>query len=483
MQRIQCIRDRITERAERIQMLFGDREFCCPSSSSSSGIPFIEISGIPFPGETITVEGAETYTLYILRNGVVIYSEVKSDETFEVPVWVRDGDEIQCSWSNKLYIKFPEYWNTEDSWDQIQDYWGLLHGENSPAYSKIELKGMSIDFSEPSNGRWCGGAIGMDGKIYCAPKDCSTILVIDPKTDTAQQSNFGLDLSQGGTRRYKGGILAKDGLVYLLPASAPNFIVIDTVNQIYSQETWGADVAANGQWRGGILHPNGKIYLLPQNTPDLLVIDTINHTASREAMGSSYFNVDAYCGGNLGQDGKIYCVPYNAPDVLIIDPATNSVERKNFGLDLTGDRKWRNAVNGPDGKIYCCPHIQNKFLVIDPISQTAELKDYGLVMDTTFEKYRSGVVGADGLMYFIPYDTNKILVVDAYNDSAWFTDIAPEGPPILSGGLKWRGAFQALNGAIYGIPALEQGVLKLSPYDTTIIPDPQVLLSVYYNKK
>src|SRR5690606_35428099 len=84
---------------------------------------------------------------------------------------------------------------------------------------------MGVDLS--GSNKWYGIAPGPDGKLYCAPRDATDILVIDPATGTATRTNFGLGLS--GSNKWYGIAPGPDGKLYCAPFSATDILVISPV--------------------------------------------------------------------------------------------------------------------------------------------------------------------------------------------------------------------------------------------------------------
>ena len=71
--------------------------------------------------------------------------------------------------------------------------------------------------------KWYGGVLAPNGKIYGIPFDASTILEIDPETQTT--STFG---SLAGSAKWVGGVLAPNGKIYGIPFGASTILEIGT---------------------------------------------------------------------------------------------------------------------------------------------------------------------------------------------------------------------------------------------------------------
>ena len=69
--------------------------------------------------------------------------------------------------------------------------------------------------------KYYGGVLAPNGKIYCTPFNATSVLVIDPETNTT--STFG---SISGTSKYPGGVLAPNGKIYCVPFNATSVLAI-----------------------------------------------------------------------------------------------------------------------------------------------------------------------------------------------------------------------------------------------------------------
>mgnify|MGYP000376963194 CR=1 FL=1 len=136
---------------------------------------------------------------------------------------------------------------------------------------------------------------------------------------TATRSAMGASLADSG--KFFGGVVGADGKIYGIPSVATDVLIIDPVAGTASRNTFGLSLTGSSKWTGGVLAPNGKIYCMPYGAVNILIIDTIAGTASRSTMGASFLDSNKFSGGVLGPDGKIYGIPNNSTDILIIDPA------------------------------------------------------------------------------------------------------------------------------------------------------------------
>ena len=263
--------------------------------------------------------------------------------------------------------------------------------------------------------KYAGGCLGGDGKIYFVPRSTeATVLVVDPATETAIQTDFGLPLGTGAVEEQKwiGASVGLNGKIYCIPFLGDKVMVIDPATSTAELTNFGLDLTDADKSVGAQLHPNGKIYCAPRGAPDVLVIDTNLPTATairtnfglNLATGSGGLNGMKYAMPKLGMDGKIYCLPRTAPNFLVIDPATDTAAFKDFGLDmsahtaLTGSGYTISGAVGADGKIYCAAvesATPKSGLIVDVLKQTATYTDFGLGATITYsDEFADAVRGA-----------------------------------------------------------------------------------------
>jgi streptogramin lyase len=288
--------------------------------------------------------------------------------------------------------------------------------------------------------KWAGTNLAPNGKIYAIPYSSTTVLKIDPDTDTA--STFG---SLSGTEKWASGVLAQNGKIYAPPALGTNILKIDPDTDIAS--TFGS-FGAGYKWWGGVLAPNGNIYCYPYAATSILKIDPSTDTSS--TFGSLTYTTEGWLGGALAPNGKIYCSPGSATTILKIDPDTDTASQ--FG-SIAGTSKYWGAILAPNGMIYCVPHNSTTVLKIDPNTDT--VSTFGSVSGST-QKWVGGFLAPNGTIYCIPRtNTNTILAIDTTSDTvSEFGSIA--GSNKYSGG-----AVFAPNGHAYAAPYEATTVLKL----------------------
>ena len=123
---------------------------------------------------------------------------------------------------------------------------------------------------------WAGGALGGDGKVYCAPYQRAEVLVIDPATSNVSYLN--VPTFPLLTNKYAGAVTGPDGKVYCVPHNASSVMCIDPFTSVVT--SFGNVGTATAKWYGGSLAPDGKIYCAPYTGGNVLVIDTLTKSVS-----------------------------------------------------------------------------------------------------------------------------------------------------------------------------------------------------------
>ncbi|MCK9557026.1 MAG: DUF2341 domain-containing protein [Candidatus Cloacimonetes bacterium] len=128
--------------------------------------------------------------------------------------------------------------------------------------------------------KWHGGVLASNGMIYGIPYSSTSILKIDPTTDTA--TTFG---TVSGS--WHGGVLASNGMIYGIPYNSTTVLKIDPITD--TATTFGS-LTGSTKWAGGVLATNGIIYGIPKSSTTILKIGTILDDVPQDFCLSRYFN-------------------------------------------------------------------------------------------------------------------------------------------------------------------------------------------------
>jgi hypothetical protein len=242
-----------------------------------------------------------------------------------------------------------------------------------PSTDTATLENFGLTISTSQN-KWTDGVLGNDGKIYCIPSMATDILIIDtnPSVATATRSTLGATFappgSGGGDMQWIDGVKANDGRIFCVPYSASSVLIIDPATNSASlnnfELTFGGSNAQN--WSRGALGIDGKIYCAPRNASSILVIDPATNTAELKTYGLDLSEPDKYSSAYTLSDGKIYMPPSLETTMLVIDVVRQIAFRMPLpGIaQLTRSNYFIGGVVGTDGKLRCPPRSTNKFIVI-----------------------------------------------------------------------------------------------------------------------
>jgi hypothetical protein len=250
---------------------------------------------------------------------------------------------------------------------------------------------------------WIGGVLAPNGKIYCIPYNSTSVLVIDPHTETISYIT-GLSSDSG---KWAGGILAPNGKIYCIPYNSSSVLIINPLTNTVDSTSITVDISPN-KWFGGVLSTNGKIYCIPYDSTSVLVIDPALNTTTTPITGLT--GTSKWRGGSLAPNGKIFCIPYDSTSVLVIDPALNTTTTPITGL--TGSSKWYGSVLASNNRIYGIPYNSTSVLVIDPTPATPTALTTTIISLSGSAKWAGGVLGTNGKIYCVPYDSTSALVID-----------------------------------------------------------------------
>jgi hypothetical protein len=212
--------------------------------------------------------------------------------------------------------------------------------------------------------KWCGGVLAPNGNIYGVPHSSTDILVIDTSNDTVTTlppSTFTSDVQTllAGNFKFRGGVLGADGCVYMVPSSSTSVLRLDpstNTAQLITVTNW-----VNNGWQCGVLAPNGNIYCMPHDSSQVLVVNTLPHTStgpygSTSTIPTALTTQSArFGGGTLAPNGKIYAMPMSAGACLVIDPVANTATATTLGATWSGTTLTVGSVLAPNGKIYGVP--------------------------------------------------------------------------------------------------------------------------------
>jgi flagellar motor protein MotB len=217
-----------------------------------------------------------------------------------------------------------------------------ITSSSGPTTTSLKTKEVvvAIECGVAGNNKW-GGIAAVGSKLYCAPYNASSVLVIDADADKISMIECGV----AGGDKWR-GIAAVGSKLYCAPHYASSVLVIDAETGTVSTIECG--VAGNCKWFG-IAAVGSKLYCAPYNASSVLVIDVETDKVSTIECGviGNY----KWC-GIAAVGSKLYCAPFKASSVLVIDAETNKVS--TIECSVPGHEKWR-GIAALGSKLYCGP--------------------------------------------------------------------------------------------------------------------------------
>lgn len=311
-----------------------------------------------------------------------------------------------------------------------------------------------------------GATIAENYYIYGVPSSATSILKIDPTTET--YTTFS-SLS-AGTFKYGGSCYATNGKIYHCPQNARSVMVIDTSNDsVYYFDTTGVVAADNvgtltgsQKWYGIYQGANGKLYCAPYNATEVMVIDPSNDSISFiDSAGATTF-----VGGNLSGSQKwdsgvvygnfIYCAPSDATDFLKINTSANTCAR--FGSYPAGTAKWSSGCLGPNDYLYIFPYYDNRVIKLNPVDDTSSYLATTIGSIDTNIKIAHSCIMPDGRILATPATigtTSRSYILDTSTDS-----LSNIGGHITYGGNTLNiGGTISRDGKVYIMPLLGTSII------------------------
>ena len=163
-----------------------------------------------------------------------------------------------------------------------------------------------------------GVAMGADGKLYSAPGNGSSVLVIDPATQTARTVPV-----RGLPENCKfHAVAASGGRLYCVGSRKVVAIDPTTCEASVIAELESGD---SDDWHG-ITECGGRLYCPPYTQREVLVIDPVAGTTSKIPLGPQSGRGWQKWSGAASCGGRLYCAPVYESDVLVITPDSPIIE-------------------------------------------------------------------------------------------------------------------------------------------------------------
>lgn len=238
----------------------------------------------PHQGVPSVIEHARIVHTVTSTNNIVVLNDSVSDYKISIP----DGQynlyeiaevlntEFQSQAANSvaqpIYVEYRR--NIETNQNDFQ-----IRGNATITLSGTFVKSI-LNYYISSN------TVGTTLRIYSAPLNSSSVLIIDPVLDVANTG--GIVVSQAQFK-YRAAAKSSTGKLYFAPFDASNILVINTFNN--TNQTLAIPTGVDGfdtdnRWSDAILAPNGKIYFVPYHDRWWATVDPSTDTVDRNACAA-----------------------------------------------------------------------------------------------------------------------------------------------------------------------------------------------------
>ena len=187
--------------------------------------------------------------------------------------------------------------------------------------------------------KYCGAVCGADGNVYCVPTRADHVLKIDIKKQEVSIVGESLGEDDGdqtrGQAKWEFGACGVDGRIYCTPRDARQVLCIDVPAQTAYRV---GPIVPHGSFNGGaVAAADQSIYGVHRFNNGGIILriapPVVNDRPRVSQLDADPEGFDGWWwGGVAAGDGKIYYIPGEANRVLQYDPFTNT--RRLIGPEL-----------------------------------------------------------------------------------------------------------------------------------------------------
>jgi hypothetical protein len=222
------------------------------------------------------------------------------------------------------------------------------------------------------NGRWAGGVLAPNGNIYCVPalgdvsaNNLMSVLEINPKISPPTISFITTDLSgnDGNDDELFGGVLAPNGKIYCIPRLCSKILVIDTTTTPVSTYTLTKPTTlGTSQWSFGALGGDGCVYGCPRRANAVLKIDPSGDVVS--GVGAFTEVTNGFFGAVLAPSNKIYFPTLNGTTYLEFDVETATTIERALPTLTSSAPRFFGGVLTPQNEVMFIPAGQDAIVEV-----------------------------------------------------------------------------------------------------------------------
>jgi len=312
------------------------------------------------------------------------------------------------------------------------DLCGVVTSAHQHQY-QLSLGGMEYNLTSQTLGaiplggeRWDGFVfvVGLN-KLFGAPYDGTSVLVVDPVTNTT--GTIPVEPEPSGTTNWRWSGIAFASItnrLYSAPFNSGSVLVVDTYANVSDTRTLSVQ-RGHMKWSGiAYVDSLAKLFCAPFSRADILVVNPLANTTSTIPL-QQHPQSGMWVGFTyVASVGKLFAAPFNADSVLVFDPVTNVTDTTTLG-GLSGDGfKWVNFVWIEEiNKLFAYDAIS--VLVVDPFSNSTNNSTFANVGADIPSPLRGGIrkwkglsVLNGGIVVAVPYAARAVLIIDALHNTS-----------------------------------------------------------------
>lgn len=219
-----------------------------------------------------------------------------------------------------------------------------IPSDDGPILKLNTLTDIVTKITGPASGlqTWAAGAYYYNHKIYCAPFNATSILVINTSNDTFYYIDTtgvlgGATGNLTGSQKYFACYVGADGWIYFCPFDATSWMGLDPSNEsIHFFDTTGEISGISGNLPAGDKCDSGEVWgdYIYGGTSTSQAIHKINTRTHVASVSSNVFPVgtNKWAITTLAKNEKLYMAPYNATYFETIDPNNSDAIAAPSGL-------------------------------------------------------------------------------------------------------------------------------------------------------
>ena len=271
------------------------------------------------------------------------------------------------------------------------------------------LSYFNIPFTNTGDYKFAGGVLAASGDaIYGIPSYSNIVLKIDAVARAAVSNWPGLNVGHG-VNKWAGGALGPNGLIYGVPYTSTSVLIIDPATDTVDT-TSIAGLSGDAKWTDAATATDGRIFCMPFSKGTVLVIDPFTHMTRELPVPNS--RAQAYRGAVIAGNGLIFGIPFKETSALVVNPFDDTLDKLALP-EVPGQLKFIGGVVAPNGHVLAIPlDTSQPVLSIDPLTMAVDNKTLAMQTPSSEFMFRGAAVADNGFVYIMPSYATFVPIVD-----------------------------------------------------------------------